>query len=228
MAFAVEAESEKSRVLQNCEALFGKTVDEKSNLYEINELFVIKPEFSDERLVKLSVRAKRNFEFEHPEWAKLTDLPLIPLQQFRVFLDTLEKLKTRGALLKKTDSPIVTNSTFWSYELYENSLVAYGTLEDWRELNRDEMGVRWIEIRFSEQVRARIVGKEKSASFNAYMVVVKDEKEKDWKFKKYVVDKSTFDSLKLTKIVPFQGIFVEDTFHINDKPSEKRLKSLKF
>lgn len=203
----LKAQSGKQNVLQECQTLFGKPMDEKLMLFRVNDLFVLQPAFNDENPYQLRVVAKHIFEDEHPEWAEPDELPQIPQNQFRELINKLERIKPKGKLLKKTYSPAVTNSTLWRYELYENALITYGIFEDWRESNREDLGIRWIRINFDQPIRGKVIKKEWSKFYDAYTIVVENRDESE--YNRYIVDKKAFGTLRKNAVGAFHGIFAD-------------------
>jgi hypothetical protein len=210
------AQSEKEMILQKCESLFGTSADEKLNLFEFNQLFVIQPAFDDENLVELQINPKYFFEEDHSDWIEPDELPQIPQNQFREIINKIENLKSKGDLLKKIYSMAITNSTLWRYEIYKNSLITYGVYEDWRETNQADLGIRWIRINFLQQVRGKVLRKENSKFYNAYTAIVETENKADYKM--YIVDEKTYKSLKKNQVNIFQGIFAQKTLLSKIKP----------
>ena len=214
------AQSEKVKILQKCESLFGKSVDEKFNLFDFNQLFVIQPEFDGNDLITIHINPKHFFEDEHPEWTEPDKLSQIPQNQFREIINKIENIKAKGELIKKTYSMAITNSTLWRYEIYKNSLVTYGVYEDWRETDRADLGIRWIDINFPQQVRGKVLRTENSKFYNAYTVVT--ETENNGRYKMYLVDEKTYKSLKKNQVNIFQGIFAQNALLYKLKPLKKK------
>lgn len=195
--FTIKAEGEKARILQNCEKLFGKTLDEKLNLYEINQLFILKPEFNEkEVLVKISVRPKHSYREEHPEWEKLNDDPLFSKVEYHEVLGKINSIKSLGILLRESLFSPITNMTNHAYQYYANA-----------HLERSELfsGIAWENVRliyvdFFQVVEGKIK-KKKSCSFCSGVQFLVNTGEAS-----FYVEKETYRNLKKGKTATFRGV----------------------
>lgn len=71
--------SENEEVLRVCGQLFGKSVDDKLNLFEVNRFYVLRVAFDKHNnLEQLEVVPKFHFEETHPDWNRQMILLISP------------------------------------------------------------------------------------------------------------------------------------------------------
>jgi hypothetical protein len=215
--FTVKAEGEKAQVLQSCEKLFGKTLDEKLNLFEVNQLFVLQPEFNEKGfLVKISVEPKYFYEEEHPEWKEPKERPHLANADYADVIAKINSIKPLGKFLNEVFNGAVTNSTVYTTEYFKDSILDYGETPIWQRDAVKEF-VRFIRITYFQDVEGRIK-KKKSCSFCfgvKFLVNVGEETN-------YYVEEETYNKLKKGKTATFRGILSEiyniDNFGKKPKP----------
>jgi hypothetical protein len=178
---------------------FGKPIDQKLDLFEVSELYVVRPVFnSTGQLVHVSVKAKYEFFEEHPDWIEpVSDVQLSKPEYHKLLFD-LEEIRSLGRLRGKYFSPIFNNSTTLQYEYYENADLEYAA---WFSKNPDSKDlVRGIEISYVGSVNGIITGKgiNKHAHFHPFFTCTSDGC--------FYVDRATYGRLKKGKRATFQGI----------------------
>src|ERR1044072_5855837 len=206
VAFSIPAwAGEKENVLQKCEALFGKPVDEKMAISEVKKDFVLKPEFVKDKLVNLSVVPKYWFEEKgHEEWAEPDQLPLILPAGLKQLEERLETIKPLGALVYAPSFCAVTNMTCWKTSFHENSTLETG----WS----GSVGTRFLKINFFAETSGEVIKKikvkhDKTAAYYEIGVSQTDQ-DGDEARKVYYVKKETYDAVREGKTETFEGIFV--------------------
>jgi hypothetical protein len=116
-------------VLKACTSLFGLPIDDQENLFEVNSLFVLRPQFDKNgTLNSLSVLPKYWFSETHPEWEEPKTWPLLSPAEYRILLDRLDQVSTKGKLTAIGYGSVVTNSTEYFLDRYENAYVHHGNV----------------------------------------------------------------------------------------------------
>lgn len=156
--------SEKESVLRACAEIFGQSVDQKQNLFEVNQLFVLQPKFNSlAELVELTVLPKYHFQESHPEWTEPDYMPYLSHTDYEYLLSRLDTIKSKGSLLKSMTSGAVTNSTHYFLDQYEQVFLRRG---EWSNL-----GVRFFSLLYFHEIEGKITKKHKyepSLSYYTY------------------------------------------------------------
>ena len=142
-SFAYTGHPEKVAILQSCARLFGPPVDEKQNLFEVGQAFVLQVQFTElGRLERFAVRPKYAFNEAHPEWTEPDSPPTLSQTEFKGLVAKLGRLKSEGRLVKPRNSiSVVTNSTAYYKETYKYAVLEWGELAD-------RSGVRFFSINY--------------------------------------------------------------------------------
>lgn len=122
---------QKPAALNACSSLFGKPIDTKLNLFEVNSLFVLEPRFdAHDNLTALSIFPKYFLEEEHPEWTEPKDWPLLSEAEYQTLLTRLDGVAAKGQLIAAGFGSVVTNSTNYPRDRYEHAYVIRGEVVD--------------------------------------------------------------------------------------------------
>ena len=201
---AAFAQSEKDRILPILEHRFGKSIDTKLNLYELNEYFVISPHFDlHGTLVTVSVIPKYFLNDSHPEWEEPYERPHLLPNEYNVAVSIFSSIKPFGRLLARYEDPSITNSTIYRHEYYDKADLTY--LESFYfDRNTDKERVRSISINFSHTVIGNIIGKkfDRFDTNHPFLGCTSDAC--------YYVDRSTYRRLKENVNSTFEGIVAPD------------------
>ena len=142
------AAQEKTQVLENCRRLFGDSVDEKLNLFEVNQEFVLRAGFSVKgKLVKISVVPKYFYEEQHPEWTEPKERPHLANPFYAGVIAKINSIKPLGKFLKKRLDEAITNSTSYRTEYYANAVLVYGE-SFYFDMTTDKQRVRFVRIEY--------------------------------------------------------------------------------
>src|SRR5262245_34716363 len=99
----------RQETVRSAQVLFGREI-ESPRVFEINKFYVLRLQFSsDGRLEEAAVEPKYFFRDVRPDWEEPKDFELLSQQQHADTIDRLEKLRPKGALVRHSDSPFVTN-----------------------------------------------------------------------------------------------------------------------
>ena len=130
LSLAVAAKpSERTRVLALCTTTYGASVDQKRNLFSLNEFYVLRVTFNrGRRLTQLAVEPKYFYADDHPEWAEPDHFPYLSKTEYKRLVAEVDRIKAKGPLVKPA-SPIsmVTNFTAWRRETYRATLLEWGS-----------------------------------------------------------------------------------------------------
>jgi hypothetical protein len=143
-------DSEKESVLRICNQLFGTPVDEKQNVFEVNQFYVLQAKFDKRgKLEKLAVEPKYFFGESHPEWEYPDDFTYLSQVEYENLLARLDGIKAKGAL-RKPDSggSVVTNLTSWHKAFYENAVLEWGEVVDLRRGENAPLAIKWIRLNY--------------------------------------------------------------------------------
>jgi len=145
--------SEKDDVLRACSQLFGKSVDEKLNLFEDNRSYVLRATFDKrDKLEQLAVEPKYYFEETHPDWKEPDDFTYLSKVEYENLLAQLDAIKPKGALIKPASGiSVVTNMTAWHKEVYQNASLTWGQLVDIRLGDDAPYQVRWFRLNYGKR-----------------------------------------------------------------------------
>lgn len=145
--------SEKDEVLRVCGQLFGKPVDEKLSLFEVNRFYVLRAAFGKRnKLEQLAIEPKYYFEETHSDWEEPDDFTYLSKIEYENLLAQAEKIKPKGALIKPASGiGVVTNMTAWHTEIYENASLTWGQLVDIRLSEDAPYQVRWLRLNYGKR-----------------------------------------------------------------------------
>lgn len=105
---AAGRESERGRVLEKCQELFGAPVDRKPLLFEVSPDYVLRLRFVSGVLVELAVEPKYFYQEVRPEWKEpAVQLSLLP-EHYERLLKQLAELKPLGELREAGQVGVVT------------------------------------------------------------------------------------------------------------------------
>ena len=198
--------SEKKRALKECETRFGKLIDQKLNLFEVNKDFVLEVEFTDDVLTKFSVSPKYYFHEIHPEWKEPDERPWIVPNDFQDILTKLDTMKPKGRIVSKGYIGVCTNSNCWYQDYYEDAFLEYASY--------GQVGMSSFFVSFFQNVNAEVFFKKeiKPSKYgrtigneNIFRVHVSREENEG---RIYYVRKKVYKTLKKGKVQTFQGAFV--------------------
>ncbi|HEX8735009.1 MAG TPA: hypothetical protein VF721_06795 [Pyrinomonadaceae bacterium] len=148
LVLQANAAQEKAQVLENCRRLFGDSVDEKLNLFEVNQQFVLRAEFSEKgKLVKILVEPKYFYEEEHPEWTEPKERPHLANSVYADVIAKINSIKPFGNFLRKKWDGVITNSTDYRREYYKNAVLEYGE-SFYFDITTDKQRVRFVRIEY--------------------------------------------------------------------------------
>ena len=222
----VFAQHDKQHILRLFEETFGKSIDTTLNLYEANELFVVRPEFeSNDTLFRISVVPKYWFEDQHPEWKEPDARPHLNRAGYDAVVAKINSIKPFGKVLGNDSEgvrvAVITNFTDYRHEYYENGDLEYLESFYWdKETNKER--IRAIYINLFHYVEGKIDGKrfDKYSNREPFLVAVGE--------KNYYVDKTTYGRLKKGKVNVFQGILAPDYVNFYYFGKKRKPFKLKF
>ncbi len=213
VAFAGERED----VLLKCEAMFGKAVDAKLNLFEISPVFVLKVDFDDSGSVTyFSVDPKYFYWQKHSEWEELDDRPYLSHKEYENLLSRLDEIKSLGAMRHFKCDGVITNSTDYCDGYYENGRLSFG-YSDFLDENKDN--IRFFSSYFYHNVTAKVLDK-KAGKFSfgkLYLVVTENDLN-------YYVAEETFKKLKRNKRTSFSAVLAPESLSVKNFGELKFLK----
>ena len=144
--------SEREKILLASSQMFGKAVDEKQNLFEVNRFYALRVEFNKGgKLSLFAVEPKYYFEESRPEWKEPVDFELLSAVQYKNLLTQLEQIKSKGRLVTTASAiSAVTNMTAWYTEIYENAALTWGKSVDLRRGENAPYEVKWFKISYEK------------------------------------------------------------------------------
>jgi hypothetical protein len=148
-SFAHAKASEKESILRICDQLFGKSVDEKQNLFEVNQFYVLRVKFNRNELEELAVEPKYYFEETHPEWEEPDNFTYLSQTEHENLLARLDDVKPKGALIKPDyGGGLVTNMTSRHKAVYVNAVLEWGEVVDLRRGENAPLAIKWIRLNY--------------------------------------------------------------------------------
>ena len=85
--------------------MYGPMVDQKRNLFSINEFYVLRLSFNRAgSLMQLAVEPKYYYDIDHPDWVQPDNFPNLSKTEFESILAEVDRIKPKGSLVK-TRSP---------------------------------------------------------------------------------------------------------------------------
>ncbi len=145
--------SEQTRVLQLCTKTYGATVDQKRNLFSLNEFYVLRLNFNRRgRLMLLAVEPKYYYDDDHPDWAEPDHFPYLSKTEYERLVAEVDGVKPKGPLVKPA-SPVsfVTNMTAWRRETHRAGILEWGELVDLGRGDNAPLLVRWFRVYYSKR-----------------------------------------------------------------------------
>ena len=153
LASGVAAKStERTRVLRLCTKTYGPTVDQKRNLFSLNQSYVLRLNFNRRgRLTQLAVEPKYYYADDHPDWAEPSNFPNLSKTEYDKLVTDVDKIKAKGSLLKPhLPGAFVTNMTAWYRETYRNGVLEWGEVVDLRRASDAPLLIRWFRVYYSK------------------------------------------------------------------------------
>ena len=144
--------SDKDRVISICNQVFGKPVDERQNLFEINPFYVLRVSFNKQNNVEeLAVEPKYFFEESHPDWKEPDNFEYLSKVEYEKLLKKIDAITPKGKLVKPAAAiSYVTNLTAWHTEIYEKAALTWGELVDLRRGENAPYEVKWFKLCYGE------------------------------------------------------------------------------
>ncbi len=143
--------TERTRVLRLCTKTYGPTVDQKRNLFSLNQFYVMRLNFHRRgRLTQLAVEPKYYYSDDHPDWAELDNFPNLSKTEYDKLVTDVDKIKAKGSLVKPhLPGAFVTNMTAWYRETYRNGVLEWGEVVDLRRASDAPLLVRWFRVYYA-------------------------------------------------------------------------------
>lgn len=191
-------------MIKECTNHFGKPLDKKLNLFEINKDFVLELTFADTEVAKFSITPKYFFREEHPEWSEPEKRPVLDVHDYRGLLKKFESLKPKGEIVNKEAVGTCSNGNCWFGEFYEDAFLEYAM--------RGEARIGSFFISYFSNVKGEIISKKTSkyatADGNKFVCTVRVLINDGDRSHIYYVRKDVYRKLKKGKTQTFQGAFV--------------------
>jgi hypothetical protein len=145
--------SEQSRVIPLCTQMYGPIVDQKRNLFSINEFYVLRLNFNrHRRITLLAVEPKYYYADDHPDWAEPNDFPNLSKTEYDRLVAEVDRIKPKGSLVKRRlPGAAVTNMTAWYRETYRHAVLEWGEVVDLRRAPDAPLLVRWFRLYYSKR-----------------------------------------------------------------------------
>lgn len=190
--------TEKDSILKACAHQFGPPVDAAENLFEVNYRYALQLKFDRQgELTRMSVCPKYYLDEIHPAWAEPREPHFLSKTEYENLLTRLDEIKSKGQLLEAQTSDIMTNSTLFSLNQYQNAFLERG--------ERDDDIIRFFNLYFYHQVEGKVKQKRKfkysdasDASARDYYAVLLDKCS-------YLVTEDIFYNLKVGKNAKISG-----------------------
>jgi hypothetical protein len=133
--------------------MYGPVVDQKRNLFSINEFYVLRLNFNRHgRLTLLAVEPKYYYADGHPDWAEPNDFPNLSTTEYDRLVAEVDRIKPKGSLVKRRlRGAVVTNMTAWYSETYRHALLEWGEVVDLRRASDAPLLVRWFRLYYSKR-----------------------------------------------------------------------------
>jgi hypothetical protein len=135
-----------------------RLISKSDNLYEINDGFVLRPIFSEnKKLISIQIAPKYFFEKNHPEWSEPESTPTIPLEMYRKLLSRIQTVERLGNLVHKGTVGITMNvrTSFW--DEYSGAIIERAMF---RKTPEEKYRVAWFTIWFLREIVGKIDSKE--------------------------------------------------------------------
>jgi len=145
--------SERTRILRLCTKTYGPTVDQKQNLFSLNQFYVLRLNFNRRsRLTQLAVEPKYYYADDHPAWGEPDNFPNLSKIEYDRLVTDVDKIKAKGSLVKPhSPGAFVTNMTAWYRETYSNGVLEWGEVVDLRRTSDAPSLVRWFRVYYTTQ-----------------------------------------------------------------------------
>lgn len=195
--------TEKERVLKECERSFGKPIDTKLSLFEINQDYVLGVEFDRDIVAAFTVQPKYYWHNKHPEWEEADDGPTLRPAEFHDIVAKLESIKPKGKMVNQAFIAI----SCWSGNYYENAFLEFCI---YPEVYGKSFFVSFFHTVTGEVYLKRKLkpGKYERTHSNEEIFRVKLTAEGDDYGHSYYVRKNVYDRLRKGKMQTFEGAFV--------------------
>lgn len=156
LSLVVVARAQQEIVLAKCVATFGDPVDKNLNLFPVGVEFVLRVSFNSKgRLKEIAIEPKYFFSDAHPEWLESEKRPLLTGKTPQNLVSLIDSIKSLGTLKKKNDWGMITNSTNYRTECYENAVVTFADDWDWYGDPEDEKKIRFIRVDYLSKCKLR-------------------------------------------------------------------------
>jgi hypothetical protein len=142
--------SDKDKILSICNRFFGKSIDERQTLFEVNHFYVLRLKFDERNNVEeLAVEPKYYFEESHPGWKETDNFEYLSKAEYEKLLAKVDAIKRKGKLVKPAAAiSYVTNMTAWRTEIYEKASLTWGELIDIQRGENAPYEVKWFRLSF--------------------------------------------------------------------------------
>lgn len=208
LAFSTSAlAGDKERVLSQCESIFGKAIDQKLNLFDINKDFVLSVAFDGDALTSFSVKPKYYWNKEHAEWKQPAERPWLLQTAYSDLVTKLDSVKPKRRIVSKGFVGVCSNSNCWYQNYYEDAFLEYASHGD--------VGVSSLFVSFFHDITGEVYvknelkpNKDERAGGNENVYQVKVSGKVGDSDHTYYVRKQVYDSLKKGKDQSFLGALV--------------------
>ena len=144
--------SDKDRIMSICNQVFGKLIDEKQNLFEINVFYVLRANFDKRNHIEeFAVEPKYFFEESHPEWEEPDNFKYLSMDEYEKWLKEIDAIIPKGKLIKPAAAiSFVTNLTAWHTEIYEKAALTWSELVDLRRGENAPYEIKWFKLNYGK------------------------------------------------------------------------------
>jgi hypothetical protein len=156
LSLTIMGAAQKEILLKKCEATFGEPVDKDLNLFPLNNDFVVSVEFTKKGTLKvIAVQPKYFFCDIHPEWLEPDKRPHLLNKTPQALVSLIDSIRSLGTLKTKSAGSVITNSTNYREECYENAVITFADTWDWYGNPTDDPKVRFIRVNYDSTCRSR-------------------------------------------------------------------------
>ena len=152
------AEEAKNKSIEGRLEMEFRLISKSDNLYEIDDGFLLRPIFNENKeLISIRIAPKYFFEENHPEWSEPELPPTIPLKMYRQLLPRIQMVERFGNLVHKGRSGITMNvrTSFW--DEYSGAIIERAMF---RKTPKEKYEVAWFTIWFFREITGKIDSKE--------------------------------------------------------------------
>ena len=133
-------------------------ISKSDNLYEINDGFVLRPIFNEnKKLISIQIAPKYFFEKNHPEWSEPESVPTIPLEMYRQLLSRIQTIERFGNLIHKGTTGVTMNVRTSFYDEYSGAIIERAMF---RKTPEEKYRVAWFTIWILREIAGQINSQE--------------------------------------------------------------------